>query len=496
MITRKGYDKMEGTLNLIKTEFLKRTIIPILFVLLFVPAIMYNLPQKTNFDATVYDDAEVLSQTTEAYITQLNNRYVKYKNTPQLVIVTVESPMAPLDLYAHQVFGEIGLNESKGDCGILVIITTSKKEYYVKCGEGFNKNPMLKEDLSKDFITEEMYALLDAEMYDDFVIESANYIDTILRDNESGKYDEALSKRNTTIIIIFIVVLMLGTTYIVKYCADKKKEKQRKEQEKEDTLSSIKQLLKLYEDHMLLFGAERDIVEDMLTERFKDKIPAEIKTSFLSEIYSSYESYCIRLFSYAGKEEYRALYKQKWQQLNPIEFYKELNLTSVKDIVEMVNKEQEEKLQLNDNNKNNITTIFGEVVHTLPQDITYEVLNMVHQHTVLNEKLLSREEILDDIYIAVEAINMWHPATVQMNESSRTGTIKHHAIYMKEKAYVDLITAPNRPPFNLPWEAKKEWIDRTLQQHIQKEITLAIAKEREHQQKMQQYETWRQMEEY
>ena len=68
----------------LKNIVLKILVIPILLILLFVPIITHNMPQEANFDATVYDDANILSPNTEVYIAQLNNKYANYKRQPPL----------------------------------------------------------------------------------------------------------------------------------------------------------------------------------------------------------------------------------------------------------------------------------------------------------------------------------------------------------------------------------------------------------------------------
>lgn len=473
----------------IQKEIIRRAIIPILIVLLFAPFIYYNLPQQANFDATVYDDAEILSANTEAYVTQLNNRYTKYNDTPRLVVVTMQRPVGPIELYAHQVFNELGLNDNKHGCGLLFIVTKNG-EYFLQYGEGFEQNPILEQNISQDFVTEEMYALLEAGLYDDFIIESVNCIDTILRDNESGVYKEALTKRNTMLIVIGVVFVAVIASYVIERIIKKKKEEKLQAAEREESEQALQQLLEKYNEHMLLFGAEKDIIVDILKERFLKRPASEINSVFFQALYELYESYCVRLFEFEGKKEYTKLYKEKWQELNPIGEYQKLNIVSAQMVVEKVHSEQEEKAKIANTNKASIVSVFSNIASLLPAETAYEALNIVKQHTPLGDKILSTEEIQDNLYFAVEVINMEHPANLFIDKNSREGPVRYHTLYKKEKAYLELVTSSTRPPSHIAWEDKKKWLDNMLQQYIQKEINIAISHEKEFRQKMQQYQDW------
>lgn len=462
----------------LKRDIIKKVVIPILMVLLFVPIIMYNMPQEANFNATVYDDAGVLSQSTEAYITQLNNKYNGYERQPQLIFVTVDSLVAPIDLYKHQVFNELGLGDSETDCGILFVLAINNRTYGMEVGDGFKNNTLLMQDLTEDFLTDHMIALLQAEMYDDFVIEVSNYIDEVLRDDEHGYYDAALEERNMIITAIVVIIVLAGATYVTVRIVRKLRKCKVEKEAREDSLNTVELFIKKYNDHLELFGAERAIFEDILRDRFKDTQPAEIKYQMLDELYANYENFCIRLFNKQGDSAHKDLYIERWRQENPLSNYEKLKLVSVHDIIQKVEAEEAQSLALVEQNKNNITQIFNGLANTLPPDIVYETLDMVRRQTPLDKRLLSREEIIDNIYLASEAIQMETYSQEAFQQIQGKDYRNLYSFYKSKDMYLKLIQAPNRPECNIPWSEKKRWIDQVFWGYIQ-DVTVAARKSKE-----------------
>ena len=215
----------------LKNIVLKILVIPILLILLFVPIITHNMPQEANFDATVYDDANILSPNTEAYITQLNNKYANYKRQPNLMIVTVSALPAPIDINKYQVFNEMDL----GDSGILVVLAMNNKTYGVEIGADYKKNSFLLADLGEDFITDHMISLLQAELYDEFVIEVSDYIDDVLTADANGYYEQVLEKRNNLIIAVVGIAVAGGLVFVIVLLVRKYKEKKLKQDMRQDT---------------------------------------------------------------------------------------------------------------------------------------------------------------------------------------------------------------------------------------------------------------------
>ena len=467
----------------LKNIVLKILVIPILLILLFVPIITHNMPQEANFDATVYDDANILSPNTEAYITQLNNKYANYKRQPNLMIVTVSALPAPIDMYKYQVFNEMDL----GDSGILVVLAINNKTYGVEIDADYKKNSFLLADLGEDFITDHMISLLQAELYDDFVIEVSDYIDDVLTADANGYYEQVLEKRNNLIIAVVGIAVAGGLVFVIVLLVRKYKEKKLKQDMRQDTAKSLNKMFDMYSPYLELFD-DRTIIEDILQERYKDKHVADFKDKILTELYEILcQQYSVE-FDKIGNPENKSLYIKKCKQINTFSKFKDLKLMSAHYIIQQVDESLKQKASYKETNQTNITKYFNEIASTLPADVVYETLNMVRQNTPLEEHLLTKEEIIDNFYLAVEAILMEQYSQQAFAQKQGSEYGKHSAFYKKDEMYKKLLTHEDRPACNIPWSEKKQWIDSLFWDYIAEKSKEAKQKHYEHLEAVERYE--------
>ena len=95
-------------------------------------------------DRCVVDDANVLSSTTEDFITTLSGELQKQCKGSTIAVLTVQGTGAlSTEQYAYEAFNEWGIGDKNEDNGILILLTMTSKQYadgdyYLMYGDGFN----------------------------------------------------------------------------------------------------------------------------------------------------------------------------------------------------------------------------------------------------------------------------------------------------------------------------------------------------------------------
>lgn len=101
----------------------------------------------------VTDNANVLSQTTVEKIKNYNGALEQQCNGAQVVVATVKyTGGLDSDEYAMQLFNSWGVGSSDYNNGILILLVTEEKKYYVQCGLGIDVDSLadsLGNDLNK-----------------------------------------------------------------------------------------------------------------------------------------------------------------------------------------------------------------------------------------------------------------------------------------------------------------------------------------------------------
>lgn len=167
-------------------KMIKRICILFCFMLLFSAPIYAAENSKW-----VVDEPNVLSQETVDYVTNLNeNVFPGYKNKPQLAIVVLDQlPKGySIDKHKKELFNQYGVGTATENCGLLFEIALTDRKYGLEIGNGYNNRPLLKNDLSNDFITADMKSLLVEKNYDAMIKQTVMNLETILANEEAGIY--------------------------------------------------------------------------------------------------------------------------------------------------------------------------------------------------------------------------------------------------------------------------------------------------------------------
>lgn len=137
----------------------------------------------------VYDEPQVISDETEAYIKNLNeNVFAGYANKPQLAIMIINNLPYNMTQYKLDTFNDYGVGTAEENCGMLFIFALNDREYGLEIGDGFVEGSLIRADLETDFVTEEMKSYLKSKDYDTAIMMIVQYLEKLMADQENGVY--------------------------------------------------------------------------------------------------------------------------------------------------------------------------------------------------------------------------------------------------------------------------------------------------------------------
>lgn len=146
----------------------------------------------------VYDEAQVVSDKTEAYIKHLNETvFANYKNKPQLAIMVINDLPYNMDQYKLDTFNDYGVGTAEENCGMLFVFAINDREYGLEIGDGFAPGSFLRADLETDFVTAEMKSYLKAEDYDTAIMMIVQHLAELMTDQENGVYAQKEAEKAT-----------------------------------------------------------------------------------------------------------------------------------------------------------------------------------------------------------------------------------------------------------------------------------------------------------
>ena len=169
----------------------------------------FTIPDKPEFQTSVYDYANLLSSTEKE---QLQEKLVKYSDstTTQIVIITIESLkgeyIATLATNWAQTWG---IGDAKKDNGILVLVSKNDRKTWIAPGYGVEDRliaavgaDIVRNDINSEFKKGNFYAGLDKGVTSIFKVLNGKYKGERKKDKK-GKFPIL------PIIIIGIVILLL-----------------------------------------------------------------------------------------------------------------------------------------------------------------------------------------------------------------------------------------------------------------------------------------------
>ena len=314
-----------------------------------------NIPVEASSlgNEWILDESQVISEETENYIKNLNeNVFQNYKNKPQLGVMVIDNlPYGyTIDEYKLEQFNLYGVGTKEENCGLLFVLAINDRKYGLEIGDGYEKGTFLRNDLEKDFITEELKNKLRAEKYDEVIFEVVQHLEQIMADEENGVYlkeqeqwqaeveasnaafDAFVSKACRWFVGIGAtggVSLLLA--HLISYILKRK---------------FIKEQFVKYKNHILVLNIN---TKDFTKYLMKDKSPTSIsdsfalitkmKKSFLNDFYEYYinkEFGNIINISHL-KTLYNSLdeYKYYLKKINNKDVFINLKLKSTKEIIQI-----------------------------------------------------------------------------------------------------------------------------------------------------------------
>ena len=140
-------------------------------------------------NAWVYDEANVISEETEAHIAHLNeNVFREYTQEPQLAFIVLNDLPYSIDNYKLDMFNEFGVGTADTNRGMLFVLSVNDREYALEIGDGYVHGSALRKVLEKDFVTEEMKDHMRSGNYDAAIYQISEHLAQVMRDEENGMY--------------------------------------------------------------------------------------------------------------------------------------------------------------------------------------------------------------------------------------------------------------------------------------------------------------------
>ncbi len=137
-------------------------LIALTLVLSVSTAFAASIPDIDNKENCVVDMADVISQETEDYLSELNGKLYE-KTGASIVIATVDfTGSLPISEYAYEAFNKWQIGDKDKDNGLLLLMAIGQEDYFAVHGTGIEKaltaaelDIMLYENLEDDFAAED-----------------------------------------------------------------------------------------------------------------------------------------------------------------------------------------------------------------------------------------------------------------------------------------------------------------------------------------------------
>lgn len=314
----------------------------------------------------VYDEIDVVSEETEEFITALNEViFPTYEKKPQLGIMVIESlPYGyTIDEFKLEMFNKLGVGTEE-NCGMLFVFAINDRAYGMEIGEGFVRGSVLRQDLETDFITEDMKVLLREGLYDDVIYQVAEYLGSVMKDEEDGVYiwkeQERLLKLqeeqrrqeefelktakglyNMIRVMLYILVgsLVLAIVLVGGYGIIELFRTVRRKRIAEE-------LVEQNYRHVRLIGVPQERIIDYVRNSRGEVAIKDLETEFISLLY---DLYCIEVEDYIDTAELphpSEVYMEYFRECNTREVFAACAITDVERIIRDVNQKEEQKLKL------------------------------------------------------------------------------------------------------------------------------------------------------
>ncbi len=151
---------------------LKHIILPFLVILGLFSGSIYgqrDIPAKPRLQTSVYDEANILSNSEAKRLEQKLIRYADTTTSTQIVIATINSLQGEnIGLYAAEWLSKWGIGQEKEDNGILILIAQDDRKIWITTGYGveekltdFNVKTIVDQIITPEFKKGNFYGGLD-----------------------------------------------------------------------------------------------------------------------------------------------------------------------------------------------------------------------------------------------------------------------------------------------------------------------------------------------
>lgn len=389
----------------------KRLIASILIC--FILASCFCVPVSAFGNEWVYDETQVISVETEEYIKNLNETvFAEYKNKPQLSFFIVKDLPYSMNSYKNDLFNEFGVGTKNENCGMLFVFALNDREYGFEIGDGFKKGSLLRKDLEKDFITNEMKDFLRAENYDAVVFQIAQHLEKIMANEENGVYaekeaqlikqqkaqEEARKKAEqereakaaaraeafkanivkflkflglaVSVVGIVVIVGMILSAFIRK--------------------KKIANLMEYHKHYLFKAKTNADEFANHLNEQYADMKTAELDENFLKILYEYYQK---KMVACIPNGENAHLYKKRFLKQNDFSAFKAYQIVDLEKIMHDVDAEEHKKAETRRHNQLSIEAFFDANKHRIQYAETEAKLKQILQDYVYSDRFVTDAEL-------------------------------------------------------------------------------------------------------
>lgn len=337
----------------------------IMMLAMATPLIAHAAEADNYGNEWVYDEPQVVSAETEAYIASLNETFAGYQNKPQLLIMIINKLPYNIDDYKLDMFNEYGVGTKEENQGMLFIFAIEDREYALEIGDGFEKGSIIRKDLETDFITEDMKNSLRNEDYDTVVHQVAEYLGSLMADVENGVYAEkeeaaaikraeeeaaraAAAEKAKEVGVIALIVMGIGAAVAgvvaavrAIYLSIKRKK-------------AIDEAIAKYDKHIRMLGLNYDDVVMSLRINVSDCHPDDVDSKILDKLFYKFFDIQMDQLLEMGQMDRMSKYKERTKVYNDFAAFRDCRIIDLNSIVSEVDEEEEAKLAMIRKNREHI----------------------------------------------------------------------------------------------------------------------------------------------
>ncbi|MBT8304858.1 MAG: TPM domain-containing protein [Bacteroidia bacterium] len=170
-------------------------------------AAQYDIPEKPDFQTSVYDYYNLLSATEKS---QLENKLIKYSDTTstQIVVAIIPSTKGENILYLGAQWGEKwGIGQEKEDNGVLILLARDDRRIAINTGKGVEH--LLTDAMSRRIIERDIIPYFKLNDYAGGLNRGADAIFEVMTGEYQGTRKRSGDDEFPVGVIIFLIVIFI-----------------------------------------------------------------------------------------------------------------------------------------------------------------------------------------------------------------------------------------------------------------------------------------------